>query len=89
MLSQPELLVEQVKNRSLVDDTAYLGKSLDRVSHALEKKVVEANRMLDAYKVGVLALQTLKEKMDGMRKERAELGEEKSRLERELSEAKA
>ena len=78
-----------MKNRGLVDDTAYLGKSLDRVSHALEKKVVEANRMLDAYKVGVLALQTLKEKMDGMRKERAELGEEKSRLERELSEAKA
>jgi len=37
----------------------------------------------------VLALQTLKEKMDGMRKERAELGEGKSRLERELSEAKA
>ena len=29
------------------------------------------------------------ERVDGMRKEKAEMGEEKSRLERELSEAKA
>lgn len=89
LLSQPELIIEQVKNRGQANPSAYLEANLDRVSHALGRKKVEADRMLDAYKIGAIDLQTLKQKMDEVKKEEAELSEEELRLKGELRKAKA
>jgi len=89
LLSQPELIIEQVKNRGQANPSAYLQANLDRVSHALGRKKVEADRMLDAYKIGAIDLQTLKQKMDEIKNEEAGLNEEKLRLEKELHKAKA
>jgi len=84
LLSRPELIIEQMKNREQANPTAYLKASLGRVSQALERKRVEADRMLDAYKIGAIDLQTLKRKMDEIKSEEAELDQEKSRLGREI-----
>ncbi len=84
LLSQPQLIIEQIKNRSQANPGAYLKASLERVCQALERKRVEADRMLDAYKIGVMDLQTLKRKMDEVKREEAKLTEEKFRLEGEL-----
>lgn len=51
LLSRPELIMEQVKNRSQANPSAYLEANLDRLSHVLGRKKVEADRMLDAYKI--------------------------------------
>jgi len=83
-ISRPELIIEQIKNREQADPTAHLRASLDRVSQAQERKNVEADRMLDAYKMGAMDLQTLKRKMDEIKSEEAELDQEKSRLEKEI-----
>jgi len=83
-ISRPELIIEQIKNREQADPTAHLRASLDRVSQAQERKNVEADRMLDAYKMGAIDLQTLKRKMDEIKSEEAELDQEKSRLEKEI-----
>lgn len=45
--------------------------------------------MLDAYKIGAIDLQTLKRKMDEVKKEEAELTEEKFRLKGELRRVEA
>lgn len=89
LLSQPELIVEHVKNRAQAHPTPYLEANLDRVHHALEKKAVEADRMLDAYKVGAIDLPTLKQKIEAIKKEEAELTEEKARLDSEVRKAEA
>jgi len=89
LLSQPELIIEQVKKRGQANPGAYLEANLDRVSSGLERKKVEVDRMLDAYKIGAIDLQTLKQKMDEIKNEEAQLNEEKLRLERELREARA
>ena len=60
LLSQPDLIIEQVKNRSQSNPTAYLEANLDRLSHAVGRKKVEVDRILDAYKIGAIDLQTLK-----------------------------
>lgn len=89
LLSRPELIIEQMKNREQANPAAYLKASLDRVSQALERKRVEADRMLDAYKIGAIDLQTLKRKMDEVKSEEAELDQEKSRLKREIRRSEA
>jgi len=89
LLSRPELIMEQVKNRGQANPSAYLEANLDRLSHALGRKKVEADRMLDAYKIGAIDLQTLKQKMDPIKNEEAGLNEEKLRLEKELHKTKA
>ena len=76
-----------MKNHDQADAGAHLQTNLDRVSHALKSKVVESDRMLDAYKVGAIDIEALKRKMDEIRKEIAELEGKKSRLERELHKA--
>ena len=88
LLSRPELIMEQLKNRGQANPSAYLEANLDRLSHALGRKKVEADRMLDAYKIGAIDLQTLKQKMDEIKNEKAGLNEEKLRLEKELHKAK-
>ena len=89
LLSQPKLIIEQMKNWSQANPGAYSRASLDRVCQALERKRVEADRMLDAYKIGAIDLQTLKRKMDEVKKEEAELTEEKFRLKGELRRVEA
>ncbi|MBA7628202.1 hypothetical protein ES703_35678 [subsurface metagenome] len=89
LLFQPELIIEQVKNRGQANPGAYLEANLDRVSHALGRKKIEADRMLDAYKIGAIDLQTLKQKVDEIKNEEAGLNEEKLRLDKELHKAKA
>jgi len=89
LLSQPELISEQVKNRNQTSPSAYLEVNLDRVSHALRRKKVESNRMLDAYKIGAIDVQALKQKMDEIKKEEAELSEEEARFKEEIRRAKA
>lgn len=89
LLSQPELIIDQVRNHDQADANAYLGANLDRVCHALEKKMVEGDKMLDAYKIGVIDLQTLKRKMDEIKEEQAKLEGVKVELERELRKAGA
>jgi len=89
LLSQPQLIIEQVKKRGQANPTAYLEANLDRVCQALGRKKVEADRMLDAYKIGAIDLPTLKQKMDEIKKEEAGLTEENLRLEKELNKAEA
>jgi site-specific DNA recombinase len=89
LLSQPKLIIEQIKNRGQANSGIYLRTSLERVCQALGKKSVEADRMLDAYKIGAMDLQTLKRKMDEVKREEAKLTEEKFRLEGELRRAEA
>lgn len=89
LLSRPELIIEQIKNREQADPTAHLNASLDRVSQALERKRMEADRMLDAYKIGAIDLQNLKRKMDEIKSEEVELDQEKSRLEKEIRRSEA
>lgn len=86
-LNQPELVIEQMKKRDDQGLLAHLQANLDRVCCALEKRKMEEDRMLEAYKISVIDLHTLKAKMDEIKRERAELIEEKLKLEKELHEA--
>ena len=89
LLSQPKLISEQVKNQEQHPAGAYLEATLDRVSQAIERKEIEADRMLDAYKIGAIDLPTLKRKMDAINSEKASLSEEQARFESELHKAQA
>jgi len=89
LLSRPELIIQQVKNREQSNPTAHLEASLDRVNHARKKKRVEADRMLDAYKIGAMDLETLKRKMDELRSEETKLDQERSKLEGEIRRSEA
>jgi site-specific DNA recombinase len=88
LLSQPQLIIDQVKNGGRYKSSAHLA-SLDRVCHALERKKAEADRMLDAYKIGAIDLQTLKRKMDEIKEEQVKLQNEKAELENELRKVEA
>jgi hypothetical protein len=89
LLSQPKLIIEQVKNQGQYPTGAYLEANLDRVSQGIERKEIEADRMLDAYKIGAIDLPTLKRKMDAIKSEKARLSEEQARLESELRKCEA
>lgn len=89
LLSQPRLIIEQVRNQGQDPTDAYLEANLDRVSQVLERKEIEADRMLDAYKIGAIDLPTLKRKMDAIKSEKARLSEEQARLEGELRKCEA
>jgi site-specific DNA recombinase len=89
LLSQPELIIDQVKNREKANPTAHLEVRLDKTYHTLEKKKVEEDRMLDAYKIGAIDLQTLKRKMDEIKEEQRNLERERLNLEKELRKAQA
>jgi len=88
LLTQPQLIVQQLENCHY-SPHAHLEASLDRVCHALDRKKVEEDRMLQAYRIGAIELETLKCKMDEIRDEQRSLTEEKMRLEKELGRAKA
>ena len=88
LLSQPQLIIDQVK-KGEHKPLGHLETNLDRVGHALARKKIEADRMLDAYKIGAVDLHTLKQKMDKIRSEEAELNDERLRLETELDKAEA
>ena len=88
LLAQPELIVQQLQNRKY-SPVAHLEASLDQVCQSLESKTVEADRMLDAYKIGAINIQTLKCKMDEIKKEEAELNNEKLSLEADIRKAQA
>lgn len=86
LLAQPELIAQQLQNRKY-SPVAHLEASLDRVCQSLERKTVEADRMLDAYKIGAINIQTLKCKMDEIKKKEAELNNEKLNLEADIRKA--
>jgi site-specific DNA recombinase len=88
LLAQPELIVQQIENHRY-SPVAHLEANLDRVCQSLERKTVEADRMLDAYKIGAINIQTLKHKMDQIKKEEVELNKEKLSLEAEIRKAQA
>jgi len=88
LLSQPQLIIDQVK-KGEHKPLGHIETNLDRVRHALARKKIEADRMLDAYKIGAVGLHTLKQKMDEIRSEEAELNSERLRLETELLKAEA
>jgi len=89
LLAQPDLIVDQMKKRDIHTGLAHMEANLERVCRALEKRALEADRMLEAYKVSAIDLDTLKQKMDEMRRERTKLSEEKLRLKEELRKAQA
>jgi site-specific DNA recombinase len=89
LLTQPDLIVEQMKKSNRDNPTAYLETSLDRICRALARKKLETDRMLDAYKIGAIDLQTLKQKMDEIKEEQRNLEGEKLNLEKELRKAQA
>jgi site-specific DNA recombinase len=89
LLSQPQLIIEQVKNMSQYRPSAFVEAGLDRVCHALDAKRIEADRILDAYKIGAIDVQTLKQKMDETKEEQVKLENEKVELEKELTKAGA
>jgi hypothetical protein len=64
LLAQPDLIVEQMKKSNQDKPGAYLETSLDRICRAVARKKLEVDRMLDAYKIGAIDLQTLKQKME-------------------------
>jgi site-specific DNA recombinase len=89
LLSQPQLIIDQVKNMDRYKPAEHLEASLDRVCHALDRKKVEADRILDAYKVGAIDLHTLKRKMNEIKEEQIKLENEKMELGKELRKAEA
>jgi hypothetical protein len=78
-----------MKKSNRDNPTAYLETSLDRICRALARKKLETDRMLDAYKIGAIDLQTLKQKMDEIKEEQRNLEGEKLNLEKELRKAQA
>jgi len=88
LLAQPELIVQQLQNRKY-NPVAHLEANLDRVCQSLGRKRVEADRILDAYKIGAIDTQTLKCKMDEIKKEEAKLNNEKLSLEADIRKAQA
>jgi len=88
LLSRPQLIIDHVKMDGH-KPLKHLQANLDRVQQALAKKKIETDRMLEAYKIGAIDLQTLKQKMDDIRSEEARLNEEELRLKAELRQAQA
>ena len=88
LLSRPQLIIDHVKKDGH-EPLKHLEAGLDRVQQALSKKKIEADRMLEAYKIGVIDLTTLKQKLDALRCEEARLHEEELRLKAELRQAQA
>jgi len=88
LLSQPQLIIDQVE-KDRHKPFEHLRANLERVRHALAKKKTEADRMLEAYKVGAIDLQTLKQKMDEIKSEEAKLNQEQLKLDTELRKAEA
>jgi len=88
LLSQPQLIIDQVENDGH-KPLEHLKANLDRVGDTLAKKKIEADRMLEAYKVGAIDLPTLKRKMEEIGKDEVELNEQKLKLESELRKAEA
>jgi site-specific DNA recombinase len=88
LLSQPQLIIDQAEKDGY-KPLEHLKANLNRVGHALAKKKIETDRMLEAYKIGAIDLQTLKQKIDDIRSEETRLKEEELRLEAELRKAEA
>jgi site-specific DNA recombinase len=88
LLVQPELILEQLQTRKC-NPVAHIEANLDRVCQSLERKTIEADRMLDAYKIGAISIQTLKCKLDEIKKEQTELNNTKLSLEADIHKAQA
>jgi site-specific DNA recombinase len=88
LLAQPELFLQQLQDRKY-NPVAHIEANLGRVCQSLERKTVEADRMLDAYKIGAINIQTLKCKLDEIKKEQAELNNAKLSLETDIRNAQA
>jgi site-specific DNA recombinase len=88
LLGQPELILEQLQNPKH-NPVAHIEANLDRVCQSLAGKTTEADRMLDAYKIGAIDIQTLKRKLDGIKKQQTELNSTKLSLEADIRKAQA
>jgi site-specific DNA recombinase len=88
LLGQPELILEQLQNPKR-NPVAHIEANLDRVCQSLAGKTTEADRMLDAYKIGAIDIQTLKRKLDGIKKQQTELNSTKLSLEADIRKAQA
>jgi len=87
LLSQPTLIVEQIEKQNQSGRNGYFEGSLETVKQTLEKKSLEVDRLLEAYKIGAIDSQLLKREMDKVKAEQDKLLETKQDLEKQLQEA--
>jgi chromosome segregation ATPase len=66
----------------------HLNDQINRINQASAKKTLEADRILEAYKIGAIDLPKLKDTMDEIKIQEAKLVREKESLEAELQKAK-
>ena len=85
MLSQPELIIEQMEKRDLeMERSGYLEESLKTVGQKLAKKGMQIDKLLEAHSVGAIDAELLKGQMDKVRVEQQALAVVKQDLERQL-----
>lgn len=87
LLSQPKLIINQVKQQNKRNGNGYLEASLQTVNQSIERKTLQVDRLLEAYKIGAINSQLLKREMDKIRGEQDKLIETKQDIERQLQEA--
>ena len=66
---------------------SYLEENLQAVDHKLTKKVLEVDRLLEAYKIGAIDAQLLKREMDKVRAEQEALINTKKDIGKEIQDA--
>lgn len=87
LLGNPELIVKQVKKQKESNGISYLEENLQAVNQKLTKKTLEADRLLEAYKIGAIDAQMLKKEMDKIRAEQEVLINTKKGIGKEIQEA--
>lgn len=86
LLSQPALIVEQIEKQNQSGRNGYMEGSLETVKQTLEKKSLEVDRLLEAYRIGAIDSQLLKREMDKVKAEQEKLLQTKQDLEKQLQE---
>ena len=87
LLSQPKLIIEQIEAQNQTKGNEYLEDGLQVVGQTLNKKNLQIDKLLEAYKVGAFDSQVLKEQMDKIKAEQQRLICTKHDLEKQVQEA--
>jgi len=87
LLGNPESIVKQMGKQKESNGISYLEENLQAVDHKLTKKVLEVDRLLEAYKIGAIDAQLLKREMDKVRAEQEALINTKKDIGKEIQDA--
>jgi site-specific DNA recombinase len=84
LLSNPQLIIDQMQKLGESGDGGHLGTSLATVNQTIEQKSRETDRLLEAYRVGAIDSELLKREVDKVRESERALVATKHDLEEEL-----